>query len=105
VAAFLAAQSDMTIGSGIDGGVCATYIEPGYRNDITTVTFPATTTSPGDKYVYKHYGLQRQLGIVSQVADRELWKSGLLSQKETYNTQTYNAPSGQAVLVDIELCT
>lgn len=75
-------------------------IEPGFRNDITTVTFPSTTTSPGGKYVYKHFGLQRQLDIVSQLVDRELWKSGLLREKETYNTI-----NGQDVLVDKELYT
>lgn len=69
-------------------------IEPGLYNDQTTVTFP------GGKYVYKHYGMQRQLGISSQVAPRELWKTGLLKEKETY-TQT----AGGYVMVDKEIYT
>lgn len=49
------------------------------ENDQTIVTFP------GGKHIYKHYGIQRQLYFVGQYLNRELYKTGLLKEKEVYS--------------------
>lgn len=55
-----------------------TAIEPGFNNDYTIVKFP------GGKYIYKHYGIQRQLSITGISYGREIWKTGRLIEKEIY---------------------
>ena len=57
-------------------------IEPGFHNDVTTVDFP------DGRYVYRHYGMQRQLQIDDTISDRQIWKTGFLRRKETYGRAT-----------------
>lgn len=54
---------------------------PSSSGDVTTVTYP------GGKTIYRHDGIQRQATITGS-ATRDLWRTGLLQEKEVYNEST-----------------
>lgn len=60
------------------GGTWSYQYNPSSTEDVTTVNFP------GGRYVFRHYGSRNALGG-STTSGQNVWKAGLLKEKETYN--------------------
>lgn len=79
----LVVKSKTTGGTGVTAGTWNYSYSPTSTDDTTTVTFP------GGQEIYKHYGFRSILSSSNPtIGGANLWKIGLLKEKQSYNNST-----------------